>query len=158
MIFSIELQRLPNGHVKASTSTDVDGLWAIRPTVSEAILAVSPGDTDVVLPESTLGLGDPDLHRIEKKLLGGIGGNLQTKAALAAVDGDSQNMRDVLSNAIRTGADIRLDYTDAAGKESQRIVTPIEVTWGSNERVLKARDGGTLKTFYLSRIDRAEIV
>src|SRR4051812_37060024 len=109
MIFSIELQRLPDGRVKAATCTETDGLWAIRPTVAEAVLAVAPGDTDIQLPESTLGLGDPETTE-------------HTRTPRVALDGDNDAMRRLLTSAALEDRDVRLDYTDGDGNKSQRVV------------------------------------
>lgn len=79
------------------------------------------------------------------------------------VDGDSEAMRRLLSRACTSGSTVRLDYTDAKGNSSHgRDVLPIALDWsgstGNPARVLVAVDSGVRKTFYLMRINRAEIV
>lgn len=82
---------------------------------------------------------------------------------IVAVDGDSENMRKLFERAIELNRDVKIDYTDAREQSTKdRVITPLSFEWiGAGDapsRAIKVRDAGTLKTFYLYRMDRAEIL
>lgn len=73
---------------------------------------------------------------------------------------------DYVKRALTETRPLRIDYTDSVGNKTEgRTIYPVKLDWGggtlSPERVVKAHDStpeGTVKTFYLSRVERVELL
>lgn len=151
MKFDLEIETVQAGRsYRARVETPGFSLALTRPSVDEAVARIGQVLADVL----------PILESTESDSLGLTEAKPEPVERFVAIDGDSENMRSLLKSAIIADGTVLLDYTDAKQNQTERKVTPVEIEWGgkgdSPERVLKAYDNGILKTFYLSRINRAE--
>lgn len=158
MRFTLDVEQVGNSH-KAHIQTEGFSLRLTRPTAGEAIARIGQVIQEVAPilasePVTALDL-EPDA-RIEPL-------REDIFERKVAIDGDSDNMRKLLDYAVQQAKEVKLTYTDRKDNTTTRSVAPVEVRWaGSSDtprRALIANDAQQDgKTFYLDKIDRAEVI